>query len=682
MRRGSPLTRRVLLLGLAALLGVQTAYAQDLDEAEGPVFGVRRRPPKFGMGAIHGNVNLDMIMSKTTQDAKTSGSSESSNTVFRELLTLETTAYIVHPNLLDFNLGGTLGLAQTSFDYSDNSGLSESGDQNDQIYGWNVEGMILKNQKLSGSLYTNQSQSYVSQSFGPTFESTDTSYGATLNYNDEMFPTTLRLSRIEQEQRDMSNDELFHNSQNLFDWNTEARFSPTHGMTWNYIYSMYESGSETRDGIGITSEADAQTMSLSHYIGFGGRKQYTLTSAISYTEVTGDSPSETQSWTERLRANHTNNFFTEYSYLLNQQSYPGLDQSFQLIDARFEHRWYQSLTTVGRIGVIENELSDDSTSTEHFASLDLSYYKKVPHGRLISDLSLGFRTRESEAFSDPITVRNQPFQFINYDPYRIDRQDIDADSIVVKDLAGRAFSRIVDYSVHEYPSYIELWRTPGGAIRDNQQLLLDYSLLPEPAYTLEDTAFSWSARYNIEEGPLRGLSPYFRYYMLDESISSDQPTAIKPDSIDEYTIGVEFSRGPLFLQADHQIHDSTLMPYTADRFRGRYSGLILPDTRLTLDGSLVMISYEEEPSYESRNTHLAGTVDQQVGRNWTIRATVAWLQIDDDRAGNTDGLEEQLEVRWRYRQVEAYLLFRNSDLSNEYRDENFQLLMIGVKREF
>jgi hypothetical protein len=62
--------------------------------------------------------------------------------------------------------------------------------------------------------------------------------------------------------------------------------------------------------------------------------------------------------------------------------------------------------------------------------------------------------------------------------------------------------------------------------------------------------------------------------------------------------------------------------------------------------------------------------------------TVLYRNEHDDLLGRTEGIEEQFELRWHHRQVDVYVMIRDSHLNTFQQDENFQFFQIGVKREF
>jgi hypothetical protein len=58
------------------------------------------------------------------------------------------------------------------------------------------------------------------------------------------------------------------------------------------------------------------------------------------------------------------------------------------------------------------------------------------------------------------------------------------------------------------------------------------------------------------------------------------------------------------------------------------------------------------------------------------------LNDRDELFGNTEGLEEQLEVRWKHNQTDVYGRIRNATLLTSNVESTFQVFEFGVARRF
>lgn len=692
MRRKNARARRWggACVALAALLGCRAAWGQAADEEEGIVFGERKRPPKFALAPLHGNVALVAQSTSTTRDYKLgeqTSSAESSSLALYELLTLGSGAYFFHPNIVDMNFSGTLGFSQTSIDAS---GL-DTQDQNSTVYGWNVAASILRSSPYPSSVYTYRTESLVNQPFGETLKSTDTTYGGTLNINSRTLPTSFRLYRTETTQSSLTDTPEFTIAQNVFEWQTEWRPTQYQSLSWSYYYGGSEQsiGALEPDGRGDSLTTDAQAAALSHYISFGPDHRYSLGSSGSISESTGLYDAQTLMWNENLTMVHSSTLSTDVTYWLNRNEYDTVEQQTQRAQARFRHRLYESLRTVGTAGVTQMDLSDDSQTQDIFADLELDYRKKIPRGLLLGQVGLHYATKSSDSRSDELPVINQPFSFADATtPIIINRPDIVPGSIVIKDnragpLKGQIFSPISDYQVTQFPGYVQIDRMPGGRIPfgiDNA-VLMDYKLEPEPANDVTTTAFNLGLRYDIQEGALRGLSPYVRYYWQDQSLSASGPTLLRADQVQDVTAGAEYRIGNLRVMGEYEVRDGTLLSFDAMRLRADYTHRLSMETVLNLNTAYAVTSFSE-PADELTTLTATAAVSHQLSRRWSLSGGVTYLSTESDLGGETVGLEENVSLNWKYRQTEMYLQFRNSSLESDQQDQTFQYLQIGIRREF
>jgi hypothetical protein len=63
-------------------------------------------------------------------------------------------------------------------------------------------------------------------------------------------------------------------------------------------------------------------------------------------------------------------------------------------------------------------------------------------------------------------------------------------------------------------------------------------------------------------------------------------------------------------------------------------------------------------------------------------ARAIWMNDQDELFGNTEGLEEQLELRWRHNQTDIYGRIRNATLRTSDVESTFQIFEIGLTRRF
>ena len=79
---------------------------------------------------------------------------------------------------------------------------------------------------------------------------------------------------------------------------------------------------------------------------------------------------------------------------------------------------------------------------------------------------------------------------------------------------------------------------------------------------------------------------------------------------------------------------------------------------------------------------VTGRVEHHFTRRLYGLVAVIWRDETSTLTGDTIGLEEQVELRWTHRQTTAYVRGRNANLETDDRDNSFQLLEVGLRRDF
>jgi hypothetical protein len=655
---------------VALLTCASHASAQD----EPVVVGARRKLPTFGIEPPHGTLNF---YGSYSRDQVTSGSAQDTTTTqwrFEESITLQTQAYVVHPNFLNIDLQGQFGLTQERF--------SATGEPDDDVFGtlylWNVNATFFRENPTNFSLYTNRTENIVDRAFAESFRNIYTTYGAFLSTRQGDTLNTFRLYRTEQEQKSLgSGDNDFKITDNIFEWHSELKPARNQYLTFDYQFDQTEQSSAG----GVDDDSTSHSASVAHTLSFGQFDQHTLGSSLAYSNSSGNFGIEQIHLDELLRLRHTRNFETEYEYIYDQQNSDTIDQTLQRATAEFRHRLYQSLVTHGEVGLLNLETGDGGSTTDWFVQIDAQYTKKVPYGRIDSNLFAGYNSRSITSGGDPVPVVDQPFTFVGFQPIFIPGQTVNASTIEITDSAtGRIYQEGIDYTLLQRPSGVQVDRVVGGAIPSDSTVLVDYTLNPLPDTDIQSTAFSISLRYDILEGPLTGFSPYARFSMIDQSVSGGGGF-IQPDSVRDYLAGLEYRWRGLTVRGEYEIYDSDLAPFDAARFYARYDYRGSYDTVVSANASYIFTDYTEQ---DQQNTTInAGvTATHRFTRRLLASGSVNYVHIDDSIGGQTTGLQESIELRWRNRQFEIYGRFRNSNLDSDDQETNFQLFEMGIAREF
>lgn len=657
----------ILVAGVMVCMMSSFAHSQD----EPVVIGLQQKLPTFGYTPPRGAFTILGQYSQDSSSGGTSGNTETSELRFEERISLDTSAYIVHPNFLNIPLYGEFGLIQERFDVDGRSDRS-----NTTLYLWNVRAEFLKEQPYNLALYSDRSENIVDRAFDQSFRNMYTTYGAVLTGRHKIFPSTLRVYREEQAQETLGGAEDFTLNNNVLEWHTEVLMGPNQTLTWDYRFNQTDQSSAS----GVSDESTGQSAAIGHVIGFGPAAAYTLNSNLIYTDVTGDFANERLHLDELLRLRHSRTLETEYQYIFDQQETLTLDRTMNRATAKVRHKLYESLHTNVLGGFLQLDTGDDAQTQDIFGNLDFQYNKKVPLGELIGSLDLGYTTRDSSQGGSAIQVIDQPFVFIGFEPIIIPGQTVDPNSIVISNTIGQLFVEGIDYTVTDRPDGVRIDRIIGGAIPADSTVLIDYVILPAPDTRIDTAAAGLSLRYDIHEGPLKGLSPYIRLAAIEQDVSGGGGL-IEAESVRGYLVGADYRFWSLILTGEYEVYDSSLVPYNATRFIARLNHRISGDTILTGYGSYIRTDYTDT---NELNTTINGTVSAShlLTPNLMISAGLSFVDLDNSQGGHTQGLQEMLDIRWRNRQVEVFAKLRNANRWTDDEDVSFQFFEVGLRREF
>jgi len=192
------------------------------------------------------------------------------------------------------------------------------------------------------------------------------------------------------------------------------------------------------------------------------------------------------------------------------------------------------------VGLQQTDRNGGGDSFQTFANIDFDYRKKVPLGVLTAALGYGWNEQRNDPQTQQTFVIDDPRTFNDPQPIIIPRSGVIPGSLVVTDSSGLIIYRQgVDYTVRALPDRLEIDRVIGGRIASGQTVLLDYELEPLGGNTTTTNGFYIGGRYTIERGALQGVSVYARYSEQDQTIDSDTPTQIVPNSYTDVLYGIE-----------------------------------------------------------------------------------------------------------------------------------------------
>lgn len=590
---------------------------------------------------------------------------------FEETLSLSTRGHVVHPNLIEFpKLDGTIGFAQSEIEAG-----AEDFTVNSEIYEFDAQAKILRLEPTNYTVFARRNRDLVNRDFGVSIENTTTTYGASLDSRSGNLINRLEVFRTDAEQVALDDSTDFTFAQDTFLWTGMYRIDLNRRFQWDYTFNSLEQSSETFD---LTSSNDTHDAEVEYAWQFGPRGSSEFNSIVRYFDQSGDFNFQRLTLDERLRLVHSDRFRTDYLYRFEQQSRDDFDQTQHRGEAGFTHHLYRSLITRGRVGATLLDAEEAGTD-EIFGTLDSEYSKTVPLGMLRLNLGLNAARQQTDGGGFVSQVIDQSVSFTDPNPIIIFGNDVDVQSIT--NPAGILYRPGIDYVVRPRANGVEIERVVTGSIVPGQPVLIDYTLGPEEDHTLTTTGFSFGGQYTFERGPLRGLALFARYALQEQEIDPVDATGVPPNDVTSKLFGAEYRIWSLTLRAEREIYDSTLLPFEATRLSARLVHLLDPRTSLTGDATYSLIDYHD-PENQVELLSASAQLQHRFSRELTARAHVLWRDQTDDLGGASSGFEQQVELTWKHRQTEVFMLLRNATFDSETLDTEFQLFQVGIRREF
>ncbi len=594
-----------------------------------------------------------------------------------EIFDLSTTGFFGHPNLVEFGAAGRFWLTQRWLDQE----IPASKEYvNETLFDWDLSALILQEQLVPVTVYTRRTTDDIDRPFAGTLENTITQSGVRMNVRSNRFPTTVEFYARQETQTDPFVGQDFNIDQYSVAADGRIEIDSSQYMWWNFSYDdVNESGQ-----LQVPQSFERTNGDIAHTFNFGPDQRSELRSEFSIYDQTGSGAYTQTRLFERLRLNHSPKLTSWYDVILENIDRPGLDGYTERTSANVRHQLFDSLTTYARAGADFTQIpSDDFASDLLFSEVVIDYIKKVPYGRVEAGITADLSWLDQSERGVAVPVNDNAFTFNAANVIVISQRNIEPGSIVVTDVTGLIqYIPGLDFTVLELPDGVEIRRVPGGNIAPGQTVLVDYTIGPEPAGTTVTTGLGFNFRYTFEEGFLRGLSVYTRFFWQDESRSGELSVQEPLDNdFTEYLYGAEYNFWRIFLLAEQRIHDSDLSPFDATRYEARYVQELGKGSSLVLGATYQDID-RTDLSLRTRTTTLSGQWNQQVTSHLQASLLVQWQDTNASPGVDSQGFEQEFEFKWTYNQTTFYGRIRNSFVDTDIDDTSFQTNVVGLRREF
>lgn len=650
--------------GAAPSLGQQLALLDD-----GPLVVGEARRPQETFYLAPGDLTLTLLGAHQQERLK-SGDSEATakQWTFSQLLGYQTRGYVYDPNFIELDIGVWGGVEEAFANVN-----GDSSNSTNPLAAWNLSATLLRNGEWPLTVYSKREETWIFRSFGGVIQTTTTDTGVRLNHRSGDWLHHLDASHITVDQGGLEVVDDLSYTQDRVSWFSNYRPTANQTLDWNYNFaSIRERGYTDTDY--TTHEAR-----LDHDVRFGDDNRSSLRSSGSWTQYSRDDDVSRGRWTESLSLQHSDTLLSRHEISAEQTDVGDRRRTLYRARSGFTHYLYKSLTTTGNVGTQYNDLGDGGSSREDYANLTWNYRKYVPYGTLSSDLGLNWAQQTAEVSADQLTfgdVRTFP----TAQPIVIIGPDINPDTIVVRDPSGLLYRRGIDYTTRAFEDRVEIDRIIGGGITDGQTVVLDYTRPGEGENTSQTHGWFAGVRYDISQGALAGLGVYARYARQDQTVDNFGGGVFIPNEFTDTLYGAEYRIGDFIFGAERQDHDSTVYPYDATRYFARYVRSSNA-TQWSINSTYTSLHYPERDVQDDIFT-VSARVDHRFSTELSGDATFLWRNERSDDIGDTTGFEEQIGLRWKFRQVDAVLQVRATQLDTPTDERRYEFVRLGIERRF
>ena len=637
----------VCLYALVALLMLSGCQVE--------VLGQKR--PLVRRGPIHGSVEIeaDHKIDKNTSSGNTT---KNTTTEMLELLRLETSGDVFHPNLLLFDAMVAFGLRQSSYDFD---GDTDKGTGDLQEYSF--QGQLFQTKSYPISFFLDRSDNLIPRLFSSSLISIQEAQGVTLNLQADNWPMTFSYSERNTDQKGQSREDQ---DRYILD-DDRFRYTLSHNFTeLSRLQFEFDHREVSQERFNNFLDWTEERYNLRHRHFFDEQRRYELSSYLYFLDQTGDFELDQTIWTELLSLRHTDDFNTFYSFVYSESEQSSSKNDQARLEGGFNHQLYDSLDTTGRLYVSE-ENSDDIQVDRTGGSLSFRYRKNNPWGQLNSSYSVSFDDLDQTGGGSLVSVIDErhPFTITGTLRIELDQLNIDPATIIVWDTTRTKF--YLDYNVIQTNGITEIQVIPGGDIfNDGDQVLsFDYDFQTEP----ERQQDSVNQLFTIRQNFMNGIGVYYRHARRRESIDSTEP--VFPDEYSTNTYGTDYTNRGLLLLAEYTDDNSTRDPYTRTSLSGSNLWVLDRDTSLSFFATADWSDYETEDPYDITFYTAGGEWLSRLTSRYTLSSRLFYRDENDSRVGATQGYDWNAELSYRFRQLSyvtgvelSFLDFQDTETDN------------------
>ncbi len=586
-----------------------------------------------------------------------------------ETLNLRLLGSVYHPRFLSWSLNGAAGLTQSYFDfyrdYAEDEETEET-ESNNFIGDYEFEGTFFKDHAFSFGFFSIYHDAVINRRLRERFEIEDRARGIIYRLLLPVFRSRGKYTVRNSTGRRFSENVDERNE--FFSVYGEGDIGARWDLQGNYDLNKY---SERKSELERTTQfahftvntqlsEDASDSSI-FFLHFHKQEGF-----VKARTITAD---------ERLSYKINDMFSIRPAMSLTDEEYEnfeGFRQSYQ-VECAFQP------VPEGGFRVIPEYIREDFTSAEREErAIELGGWYRKRVGRHIISASENYQFRRTSIRSETgyAAVINERHAFDEDDRVELQKSNILAETIVVKNAAGTFFyEEGRDYVVRVFGGVTALIRSAGGLIPRFGEILTDYR------YEVPGI-MDYEMHYNGTRAELSLFETASMYYMF----STARPDIIKTtnqaflERFTRHTLGIEFMHSSASLRAEYHDKDSNIHPLHGYIFSVKASS---PEFRgITASGEAGYQSFQY-PADDDFNDLKYAHLRSSWGISDRMRLSgVIYGREDNSRFAETKAWDMEIIAEWRLRSLtlEGIILYRIIR-ENEVRSIE-RISQVSIRRSF
>ncbi|MFI5150496.1 MAG: hypothetical protein ACHQRM_12235 [Bacteroidia bacterium] len=490
----------------------------------------------------------------TYRETQSNGEGNAAESYFTGLFQLRSQSYIIHPNFMLLNFGGTYNPESTRSSFIGVPDYAEK--TNSQ--GLDISALFFRKKPYNLTTSANFNDAIINVENLSRIRSKGKTLGATFNYGNKVLPFTLSYTKQTSDQNSLGTNRTFNLDQGVFQATANKSFSRFDNTSFNFVQT--QNTSNQNDPAFLTPlhiVNNINVISLTNALTFDRKKNYTLSSSVSNSDQTGSFHYKRLFGQEYLTVKLPKRFMFYTTYAWGQTQQDLVSMNNQNLQCVLSHQLYESLTS--RL-IFEHRQNDQSAYSElrDRGGVDLKYVKKIPQGKL----SIAYTYyKEQQAVTTPsilLTVLREEYLLTDGVVTIFKNEYVNIRSVLVRDITGAIiYQPNIDYILVDKNPYLEIIRVPGGMIPNGGAVYIDYTAMRPGLYKYNSNINNLYADVYLFKNI---LNTYYRLFTQD----FDTRNQVENLVLNTYVRQIAGSRINLnYLRAgvEYEQNKSNLLPY-------------------------------------------------------------------------------------------------------------------------